>query len=70
MKRSVIRTRVLRPGQKDDGQFDREFWREVGAEGIFAAAWQMVQEARAFRGETGGQPRLQRSILRIQRRER
>jgi hypothetical protein len=29
--------RVLRPGETDDGSFDLEFWRAVGAEGRFAA---------------------------------
>ena len=38
-------TRTLRGGEKDDGRFDLDFWRKVGAEGIFAAAWEMVTEA-------------------------
>jgi hypothetical protein len=58
-------TRVLRNGQQDDGQFDLEFWRRVGPEGIFAAAWEMVQEVRAMRGEDGDEPRLQRSVCRL-----
>lgn len=60
--------RVLRKGEKDDGAFDLDFWRRVGAEGRFAAAWEMVSEIAAFRGENGDQPRLQRSVLRIHRR--
>jgi hypothetical protein len=63
----VVMTRVLRNGAQDDGQFDLEFWRRVGAEGIFAAAWEMVQEVRAMRGEDGDEPRLQRSICRLVR---
>ncbi len=62
--------RVLRGGQKDDGSFDVAFWQQVGPEGIFAAAWEMVREVRAMRGEDGDEPRLQRSVLRVVRRGR
>ena len=58
-------SRVLRPGQEDDGRFDHEFWRRVGAEGRFAAAWEMVSEVSAIRGGDGHQPRLQRSVVRV-----
>ena len=64
----VVMARVLHPGEQDDGSFDLEFWRRVGAEGRFAAAWDMVTEAAAIRGEDAGQSRLQRSVLRVQRR--
>jgi len=63
-------SRVLRSGERDDGSFDLQFWRAVGAEGIFAAAWDMVGEVRAFRGELGDEPRLQRSAVRVVRRGR
>lgn len=66
----IIRSRVLRGGQKDDGTFDLEFWQSVGAEGIFAAAWEMVGEVRAIRGKDDDEPRLQRSVLRVVRRGR
>ena len=49
-KRPVRMTRVLRNGARDDGSFDIEFWRRVGAEGRFAAVWQMACEADAIRG--------------------
>lgn len=61
-------TRILRNHARDDGSFDLEFWRKVGAEGLFAAAWEMVQEVAAFRGQDGSQPRLQRSVTRTIRR--
>jgi hypothetical protein len=70
MERRVVMTRVLRAGQADDGAFDLEFWRRVGAEGIFAAAWEMVGEQRAIRGKDGDEPRLQRSVVRVVRRGR
>lgn len=64
----MVMSRVLRPGERDDGSFDLEFWRRVGPEGRFAAMWEMVGEAAAFRGSDGSQPRLQRSVLRVERR--
>ena len=67
-RKPVRMVRVLRDGLEDDGSFDLDFWREVGAEGRLAAVWQMVGEARAFRGEVGPEPRLQRSALRVFRR--
>jgi hypothetical protein len=33
-----------------------------------AAAWEMVSEQRAMRGDDGDEPRLQRSIVRVVRR--
>lgn len=63
-------SRVLRGGEPDDGAFDLEFWRRVGPEGIFAAAWEMVAERRAFEGDSANEPRLQRSVLRVVRRGR
>jgi hypothetical protein len=63
-------SRVLRNGEKDDGAFDLAFWRAAGAEAIFAAAWEMVNEARAIRGEDGDEPRLQRAVVRVVRRGR
>lgn len=66
----VVMSRVLRAGAPDDGSFDLEFWQRVGPEGIFAAAWEMVSEADAFKGGHGDQPRLQRSVCRVVRRGR
>jgi hypothetical protein len=64
-ERRVRMARVLRPGEVDDGSFDRAFWREVGVDGILDAAWDMVNEARAMRGLDGDEPRLQRSVCRV-----
>lgn len=61
----VSMVRVLRSVKDDDGSFDLEFWERVGAEGRFAAAWEMVVETEAMRGESI--PRLQRSAVRIRR---
>ena len=71
MRHATVRmSRVLRNGEPDDGSFDLQFWRAVGAEGIFAAAWEMVSEVRAFKGELGDESRLQRSVVRVIRRGR
>lgn len=64
----IVMSRVLRAGEVDDGSFDLDFWQRVGAEGIFAAAWEMVSEQRAFRGDDGDEPRLQRTVCRVVRR--
>lgn len=66
--RRVVMSRVLRGGERDDGSFDREFWRRIGPAGIFAAAWEMVAEVDAMRGGNGEQPRLRRDVLRVVRR--
>lgn len=68
--RKVRMARVVGAGEKDDGSFDRAFWREIGAEGILDAAWDMVNEARAMRGLDGDEPRLQRSVCCLSRRQR
>jgi hypothetical protein len=65
MSERLIMSRVLRAGEPDDGQFDLDFWQRLGSESIFAAAWEMVNETRAFRGDRGDEPRLQRSVLRV-----
>ena len=64
----VRMVRVLRDGTRDDGAFDLEFWSRVGAEGRFAAAWEMTSEVHVLRGEDAGESRLQRSVLHLLRR--
>jgi len=68
MAKRVITTRLVKRGEEE--AFDREFWRNAGHEARWAAAWEMVVEADLFRGKNASQPRLQRTVLRIQRRER
>ena len=53
-----------------DRSFDFLFWKEVGAEGRFAAAWQMISEINAIKGKDVGESRLQRSVQNIQRTRR
>ena len=47
-----------------DRSFDLEFWSAVGAEGRFAATWEMVAETAAMREKDASELRLQRSVLR------
>ena len=57
--------RLLR--QPDDGSFDREFWRSIPPHRRVELMWDMVLEAGAWRGVTDGEPRLQRSVCRVER---
>ncbi len=50
-----------------DRSFDLAFWKRVGAEGRFSAAWEMVLEVNAIKGEESRESRLRRSIQNIQR---
>lgn len=58
------KTRVVRAGFPDR-TFDIEFWQELGDEAIFRAAWEMVVMVEELKH--GRQPRLQRTVTRIQR---
>lgn len=64
-KKRLIRTRVLRPGERDDGAFDRAFWAEQGHEAIFDAAWRMVAEVAALRGRSPAQLRMDKSATKL-----
>ena len=52
---------------EDEASFDRAFWAGVAPEIKLEALWDMVIEARLWRGDHGDEPRLQRSISRVQR---
>ena len=53
-----------------DRDFDVEFWQKLGDAKIFAAAWDLVVTAVAWKGGDGGQLRLQRTVEKLQRRRR
>ena len=55
---------------QDDGSFDREFWRQVPPAQRLEMVWDMVVEYLAWKDPDGGQPRLQRSVCSVERRER
>jgi hypothetical protein len=67
MRNKKITARLVRRGEKEDS-FDREFWRSVGHEARFAAAWEMVDEVRLVRGRSACEPGLRRSVQNLQRR--
>ena len=52
----------------DDGAFDRAFWSEVPPAERVELVWDMVLESAALRGTLDGEPRLQRSVCRLERR--
>jgi hypothetical protein len=60
------KTRVVRGGFPDRG-FDIEFWQLQGDEAIFRAAWEMVVMVEEFKH--GRQPRFERTVTRVQRKE-
>ena len=49
---------------------DLRYWQNQTDEARFTAAWEMVVEAHALRGEDLSESRLQRSFASLQRRER
>lgn len=64
----VIMARVSTREEHDSRAFDLEFWEKVGAQGRFAAAWEMVKEVQRMRGQSGELPRMQRNVARVLRR--
>jgi hypothetical protein len=65
--RSVTMSRLVRL-EDADSSFDLEFWRRVGAEGRFAAAWQAVEQLVHLGKLDEAQLRLRRSAARLERR--
>ena len=49
--KQVIRMARLVKASEQDRSFDLVFWKKVGAEGRFEAAWQMVSEVQAIKGK-------------------
>jgi len=67
MNASKTRMARLVKAKDMDRSFDLLFWKQVGAEGRFAAAWQMVSEVNAIKGKDIAESRLQRSVQSIER---
>jgi hypothetical protein len=59
-------SRVIRGA--DDGGFDREFWAAIHPARRLELVWDMALEWLAWRGGGDGEPRLQRSVCRVERR--
>jgi hypothetical protein len=68
-RRRVI---MFRLGRIDDvegaKEFDRVFWRRVGAQGRFEAMWDMLRMYSFMKGGDGTVPRLRRAATSLQRR--
>lgn len=52
---------------EESERFDVQFWRRAGAAARFDAVWSMVKDFLKLRGASGDQPRLRRSVQRIER---
>lgn len=51
-----------------DRSFDVDFWQGQGTAAIFAAAWELVEQAHKWKGKDLSELRLQRSVATLQRR--
>jgi hypothetical protein len=60
----------VRPLHERGHDFDRAFWRAIPAPQRLAMAWDMVLEYLAWQHPDVDQPRLQRSVCRVERRGR
>ena len=48
-----------------DRSFDVEFWQRQGPNAIFAAAWEMVEEAYRWKGGSESERAFQRTVERL-----
>lgn len=62
-----ITVRVFRSWEEENAASD-EFWAAMTPEQRVELLWDMVLDLDAWRGGSGDQPRLQRSVVRIRRR--
>ena len=68
-RRARAATRVIRL-HEDDGAFDRAAWQGSTMEERIAAVWELTRDCIAFQDPDAPEPRLQRSIVRLERRGR
>ncbi len=68
-RRATGKSRIVRL-HDDDGSFDREFWSNTTPSERLEAVWGLVLEYLALRDPDAGEPRLQRSVCRVERRRR
>jgi hypothetical protein len=66
-RRDQATTRVIRL-EEDDGALDHDQWSGSTIEQRIAAVWELTLECLAWRDTDAGEPRLQRSVCRIERR--
>ncbi|HZF48106.1 MAG TPA: hypothetical protein VE093_05625 [Polyangiaceae bacterium] len=68
-RRAQAVTRVIRL-HEDDGAFDRATWQGSTMQERIAAVWELTLSCIAFQDPDAPEPRLQRSVVRIERRVR
>jgi hypothetical protein len=66
-RRQQATTRLVRLSQ-DDGALDRAAWAGSTMEERIAAVWELTLECLAWSDPDAGEPRLQRSVCRLERR--
>ncbi|MEP7121887.1 MAG: hypothetical protein ABJE95_13285 [Byssovorax sp.] len=66
-RRGMATTRVIRLAD-DDGALDRNQWRGSTMAERIAAVWELTLEGLAWSQRDGDEPRLQRSVCRVERR--
>lgn len=66
-KKRVIMERLV-PIQGHDRTFDLDFWKRVGPQGKFEAAWEMVCDLAQWNSRYATQSRLRRTVESLQRR--
>lgn len=68
MRNRIVMVQKSRLGEENGRSFDLEFWRRMGSEARFAAAWDAVVDQVRMGKLDESQLRLQRSHIRIIRR--
>jgi hypothetical protein len=68
MRKRVIMIKKSRLGEEEGRSFDLEFWRRMGAQARWAAAWDAVLDLVRMGKLDENQLRLQRSRIRVVRR--
>ncbi len=66
-RRGQATTRLIRMDE-DDGALDRAAWHGSTMEERIAAVWELTLECLAWSDPDAGEPRLQRSVCRLERR--
>ena len=68
-RKRVVMEKLSRLGKGVD-DFDFRFWKKVGIQGKFSAAWEMVLDLNNWGKKRVYQPRLQRSVAALKSRRR
>ncbi|MBI2082264.1 MAG: hypothetical protein HYT76_01720 [Deltaproteobacteria bacterium] len=66
-KKKVVMERFV-PLEGCDKDFDLEFWRRVGTQGKFEAAWEMVLDLPNWNSRYANQQRLRRTVSSLKHR--